>query len=82
MYLIKYYYNLGADANLAQPVEQRIRNAWVACSSHAVGTSFYKNAENPDERFSAFFSAGKIGVFAVFYKGNKNDKKFLCFSPR
>ena len=40
MYLIKYYYNLCPDANLAQLVEQRIRYAWVECSNHLVGTSF------------------------------------------
>ena len=29
-------------AGLAQVVEQRIRNAWVVCSSHIIGTILFK----------------------------------------
>ena len=29
-------------ADLAQLVEQRIRNAWVVCSSHITGTILFK----------------------------------------
>ena len=29
-------------AGLAQLVEQRIRNAWVVCSSHITGTIVFK----------------------------------------
>ena len=32
-------------AGLAQLVEQRIRNAWVVCSSHITGTIVFKGVE-------------------------------------
>ena len=31
-------------ADLAQLVEQRIRNAWVVCSNHIIGTIFILNS--------------------------------------
>ena len=35
-------------ADLAQLVEQRIRNAWVGCSSQPIGTRFFKGFERFD----------------------------------
>src|SRR5947209_3810088 len=38
------------EAALAQPVEQRIRNAWVGCSSHPGGTSIFTLLPSPVSR--------------------------------
>src|SRR5579871_1344421 len=38
MHRLRVYPRPLARAALAQPVEQRIRNAWVGCSSHPGGT--------------------------------------------
>ncbi len=48
-------------AALAQLVEQRIRNAWVGCSSHPSGTSFFESKKNTAENRQYFF------VFSCFF---------------
>ena len=35
------------SAEIAQLVEQRIRNAWVVCSSHILGTIFIPYFKSP-----------------------------------
>ena len=57
-------------AGLAQLVEQRIRNAWVECSSHLTGTRFIKGFERFDN----------LG-FESYPKLVPRFFKTLCFLP-
>ncbi len=56
-------------AGLAQLVEQRIRNAWVECSSHLTGTRFFKGFESFSE--SLFFIRILFGNFLIFLRFTK-----------
>ena len=48
------------SANVAQLVEQRIRNAWVAGSSPAVGSIEFAGQSLMRLAFFAFFAAGLL----------------------
>ena len=53
------------SANVAQLVEQRIRNAWVAGSSPAVGSIEFAGQSFTRLAF-CFFETGNIGTGTVF----------------
>ena len=54
------------SANVAQLVEQRIRNAWVAGSSPAVGSIEFAGQSLMRLAFFAFLETGNIGTGTVF----------------
>ena len=53
------------SANVAQLVEQRIRNAWVAGSSPAVGSIEFAGQSLMRLAFFAFLETGNIGTDTV-----------------
>ena len=58
------------SANVAQLVEQRIRNAWVAGSSPAVGSIEFAGQSLMRLAFFAFLETGKtvpVPIFPVFF---------------